>query len=62
MPSSDFGPEFTPERLAHSIASSFDFTWISQKPASSPWVSAKGPSVTVRFPAEKWMRAPFALG
>jgi len=36
-------------RLTHSIASAFDFTWISQKPAISSLVSAKGPSITVRL-------------
>src|SRR5688572_30039307 len=49
-------------RLTHSIASSIDFTWISQKPATNSFVSAKGPSITVRFPPENRMRAPFELG
>ena len=50
------------QRLAHSIASSFDFTWISQKPAISSFVSVKGPSITVRFAPENLTRAPFELG
>ena len=37
------------QRFTHSIASSFDFTWISQKPAISSLVSANGPSMTVRL-------------
>jgi hypothetical protein len=48
--------------LTHSIASCFDFTWIIQKPATSDFVSTKGPSVTVRFPPENLTRAPFELG
>src|SRR5207244_2537036 len=48
-------------RLTHSIASSFDFTCHSQKPATSSFVSAKGPSVTVRFPPENFTRAPLEL-
>src|SRR5688572_9160037 len=48
--------------LTHSIASSFDFTWMSQKPAISSFVSAKGPSITVRLDPEKRTRAPFELG
>ena len=50
------------QRLTHSIASSFDFTCQSQKPAISSFVSAKGPSITVRFPPENLTRAPFELG
>src|SRR4029077_9933306 len=46
----------------HSIASSFDFTCHSQKPAISSFVSAKGPSVTVRLFPENLTRAPFELG
>src|SRR5437588_8283413 len=38
------------QRFTHSIASSFDFTCHSQKPAISSLVSAKGPSITV------WLR------
>src|SRR5687768_18203266 len=36
------------QRLTHSMASSFDFTCHSQKPAISSSVSVKGPSMTVR--------------
>src|SRR5438132_4284500 len=50
------------QRLTHSIASSFDFTCHSQKPASSSLVSAKGPSITVRLPPENLTRAPLVLG
>jgi serine/threonine-protein kinase len=32
------------------IASSFDFTWISQKPAISPFDSVKGPPITIFLP------------
>jgi hypothetical protein len=39
----------------------FDFTWISQKPAISSFVSVKGPSVTVRFSPENLTRAPVEL-
>src|SRR6266480_3323546 len=45
------------QRLTHSIASSFDFTCHSQKPASSSLVSAKGPSITLRLPPENLTRA-----
>ena len=49
--------------MNHSIASSFDFICTIQKPATSSFVSVKGPSVTVRLPsAENLMRAPFELG
>ena len=50
------------QRLTHSIASSFDFTCHSQKPAISSFVSAKGPSITVRLSPENRTRAPFELG
>ena len=40
-------------RLAHSTASSIDRTCQIQKPATSSFVSAKGPSVTVRFAPSK---------
>src|SRR3954464_3351068 len=50
------------QRLTHSIASSFDFTCQSQKPAISSLVSAKGPSITVRLSPENRTRAPFELG
>src|SRR6185437_11487839 len=49
------------QRLTHSIASSFDLTWMSQKPAISSLVSANGPSITVRFEPENRTRAPLAL-
>lgn len=39
------------------IASSFDFTWISQKPAISSFVSR----IAVRFPPENLTRAPLEL-
>src|SRR5882672_9029561 len=48
-------------RLSHSIASSLDFTCHSQNPATSSLVSAKGPSITVRFPFSNFTRAPFEL-
>jgi len=50
------------QRLTHSIASSFDFTCHSQKPAINSFASVKGPSVTFRFPPENLTRAPFELG
>src|SRR5437870_6061837 len=50
------------QRLTHSIASFFDFTCQSQKPAISSFVSAKGPSITVRLLPENLTRAPFELG
>src|SRR6266850_7778206 len=49
------------QRLTHSIASALDFTCHSQKPAISSFVSAKGPSITVRFVPENLTRAPFEL-
>ena len=46
------------QRLTHSIASSSDLTWNSQKPAISSLVSANGPSMTVRsLPLEAHARA-----
>jgi hypothetical protein len=39
-----------PPRIAHSMASSLDFTWISQNPAMSSLASANGPSITVALP------------
>ena len=46
-------------RFSHSIASSRDFTCHSQKPATSSFVSANGPSITVfLFPSNR-TRAPF---
>src|SRR5579862_8739538 len=51
------------DRFAHSIASASDFTWISQYPPTSSFVSANGPSITVFFPpAENRTRAPLELG
>src|SRR6185503_9527701 len=50
------------QRFTHSIASSIDFTFHSQKPAISSLVSANGPSMTVVFPPAKRTRAPFELG
>src|SRR6185369_12698484 len=49
-------------RFSHSMASSFDFTCHSQNPATSSLVSAKGPSITVRFcgPSNR-TRAPLEL-
>ena len=49
-------------RDAHASASSFDFTSIIQKPASSSLVSAKGPSAKVRLDPENVTRVPFELG
>ena len=49
-------------RAAHSSASAFDFTWIIQNPASSSFVSAKGPSVMRRLPPVNVTRVPFELG
>src|SRR5437870_5497827 len=54
-------PSANGQREAHSIASSFDFTRISQKPAISSLGSAKGPDVSVGLPPENAMRAPFEL-
>src|SRR5689334_14374936 len=48
-------------RLTHSMASSLDFTWTSQKPATSSLVSANGPSTTLRWSPEKNTRAPLEL-
>src|SRR6185369_6957818 len=56
-PGCGFGQRFT-----HSIASSSDFTWNIQKPATSCCVSAKGPFTTVRSLPENFTRAPFADG
>src|SRR5437868_6321539 len=50
------------QRFTHSIASSLDFTFQSQKPAISSFDSVKGPSITVRFVPENLTRAPFELG
>ena len=48
--------------MSQSIASSFDFTCHSQKPAISSFVSAKGPSITERLFPENFTRAPFEVG
>src|SRR4051812_31083081 len=54
-------PSWNGARLSHSIASSFDFTCQSQKPATSSFVSANGPSMTVfLFPSNR-TRAPLEL-
>src|SRR6516164_8566017 len=50
------------QRLIHSIASSFEFTWNIQNPAISSLSSGNGPSITVRLPAENLTRVPFELG
>ena len=49
------------QRFTHSIASSFDFTCQSQKPATSSFVSVNGPSTTVRLLPENRTRTPFEL-
>src|SRR5207245_8590335 len=50
-------------RLAHSTASSIDFTSMIQYPPISSFDSAKGPSMTlVRRPFENWTRTPSELG
>src|SRR5439155_16162129 len=50
------------QRLSHSIASSIDLTCHNQNPAISSFVSAKGPSITVRDFPENRTRTPFELG
>src|SRR5207237_45308 len=55
-------PATSMKRRLHSIASSFDLTSKSAKPAISSLVPVKGPSVTVNFPPEYRTRAPFELG
>src|SRR6266516_3824495 len=49
-------------RLSHSIASSRDSHFHSQKPATSSFVSANGPSITDLWPFENFTRVPFELG
>src|SRR5665213_2094747 len=49
-------------RLAHSMATSIDFTSRIQYPPTSSLVSTNGPSITVLFSPENLMRAPFELG
>jgi hypothetical protein len=44
------------------MASSMESTCQSQNPAISSFVSAKGPSVTVRASPSKWTRTPRELG
>src|SRR6185312_7341748 len=51
------------QRLSQSMASCLDFTFQIQKPATSSFVSAKGPSTTVRLLSrENFTRAPLELG
>src|SRR3954468_12125917 len=50
------------QRLAHSSASSIDFTFQIQKPAMSSFVSMNGPSTTVRLAPENLTRLPFDEG
>ena len=50
------------QRFTHSIASSSDLHCQIQKPATSSFVSANGPSTTDRWVPEKRTRAPFELG
>src|SRR3982074_2079211 len=49
-------------RFIHSIASSRDFTWISQKPAMRSLVTANGPWLTLSCFPEYFIRAPFDVG
>jgi hypothetical protein len=58
---SPFGNGFG-QRFTHSIASSFDFTCQIQKPATSSFVSANGPSTTLRLVPLNTTRAPAELG
>src|SRR5215471_1527637 len=44
------------------MASCRDLHFHNQKPATSSFVSANGPSITVCFPPENLTRAPFELG
>src|SRR3989441_4300817 len=55
-------PSWKGLRLIHSTGSAIDFTRHSQKPATSSFVSVKGPSITVRFVPENLTRTPFELG
>src|ERR1700730_14260120 len=48
-------------RLSHSTASSIDFTCQSQYQAMRSLVSAKGPSITVRFGPENRTRLPLEV-
>src|SRR5947199_274143 len=54
-------PSWNGARFSHSMASLSDFTSHSQKPAISSFVSAKGPSITVRLLPENLTRAPLEL-
>src|SRR5437588_12122480 len=49
-------------RLSHWVASSRELHFHSQKPATSSFVSANGPSITDFCPFENLTRAPFELG
>src|SRR5260370_30091159 len=49
------------QRWTHAIASCNDAHFHNQKPATSSFVSANGPSITVRFSPAKLTRAPFEL-
>src|SRR5580692_7484149 len=49
-------------RLAHSTASSIEFTWRIQYPAVSFFDSSNGPVMTARLPPENLTRRPSALG
>src|ERR1700756_1871275 len=50
------------QRLTHSIASCSDAHFQSQKPATTSFASANGPSITVRFLPSNLTRAPLELG
>ena len=50
------------QRFTHSTASSIERTCQSQYPAMSSFVSAKGPSITVRLSPLKCTRLPLLLG
>src|SRR5580700_3747718 len=49
-------------RVAHSIASSLDFTWIIQYPPTTSLASVNGPSVTFALPPANVTRAPIEGG
>jgi len=57
----DLTPSSKGARLSHSIASALDFTSHSQNPAINSFVSANGPSITVRLLPENLTRAPLEL-
>ena len=50
------------QRLAHSIASSLEFTCIIQKPPRVSFAPAKGPLATLGLPRENVIRAPIEGG